>query len=55
MFMVGSSRGGGLHTLLWVQRLFPDHFKNFVFINARAVDAQSYGGAEQIEELEAAS
>ena len=52
--MVGSSRGGGLHTVLWVQRLFPDHFKNFVFISAKAVDAQSYGGAEQIKELEAA-
>lgn len=54
VFMVGSSRGGGLHTVLWVQRLFPDHFKNFVFISAKAVDAQSYGGAEQIKELEAA-
>ena len=54
VFMVGSSRGGGLHTVLWVQRLFPDHFKNFVFISAKAVDAQSYGGAEQIKKLEAA-
>jgi hypothetical protein len=54
VFMVGSSRGGGLHTVLWVQRLFPNHFKNFVFISAKAVDAQSYGGAEQIKKLEAA-
>jgi len=54
VFMVGSSRGGGLHTVLWVQRLFPDHFKNFVFISAKAVDAQSYGGAEQIKKLEGA-
>src|SRR5262249_872011 len=23
VFMVGSSRGGGIHTVLWVQRLFP--------------------------------
>jgi amino acid transporter len=54
VFMVGSSRGGGIHTLLWVQRLFPNHFKNFVFITAKAVDAQSYGGSEQIGELRAA-
>jgi amino acid transporter len=54
VFMVGSSRGGGLHTVLWVQRLFPNHFKNFVFLSAKAVDAQSYGGAEQIKKLEAA-
>jgi hypothetical protein len=54
VFLVGSSRGGGLHTVLWVQRLFPDHFKNFVFLSAKAVDAQSYGGAEQIKKLETA-
>jgi amino acid transporter len=48
VFMVGSSRGGGIHTVLWVQRLFPNHFKNFIFISAKAVDAHSYGGAEQI-------
>ena len=51
VFMVGSSRGGGLHTLLWVQRMFPGHFRNFVFINARAVDAQSYGGAEAMQAM----
>jgi len=54
VFMVGSSRGGGLHTVLWVQRLFPDHFRNFVFISAKAVDAQSYGGAREIDKLRTA-
>jgi len=54
VFIVGSSRGGGIHTVLWVQRLFPYHFKNFIFISAKAVDAQSYGGAEQIAGLRAA-
>jgi len=47
-FIVGSSRGGGLHALLWVQRMFPGHFHNFVFLNARTVDSQSYGGAESL-------
>jgi amino acid transporter len=51
VFMVGSSRGGGLHALLWVQRMFPEHFRNFVFINARAVDAHSYGGAQDMEAM----
>jgi amino acid transporter len=51
VFLVGSSRGGGLHALLWVQRMFPEHFRNFVFINARAVDAQSYGGAQDMEAM----
>ncbi|GAA4331345.1 APC family permease [Pigmentiphaga soli] len=50
-FLVGSSRGGGLHALLWVQRMFPGHFKNFVFINARTVDAQAYGGPEALEAM----
>jgi len=36
---VGSSRGGGLYALLWVQRMFPGHFRNFVFVNARTVDS----------------
>src|SRR5215471_17578092 len=48
VFMVGSSRGGGIHTLLWVQRLFPTHFTTFIFITAKAVDAHSYAGAQPI-------
>jgi amino acid transporter len=51
VFLVGSSRGSGIHTLLWVQRLFPNHFKNFIFLTARAVDAQSYGG-DAVETIE---
>ena len=51
VFLVGSSRGGGLHALLWVQRMFPGHFKNFVFVNTRTVDSQSYGGREQLQAI----
>lgn len=51
-FIVGSSRGGGLHALLWVQRMFPGCFRNFVFINARSVDSHAYGGTEELENLE---
>jgi len=43
VFIVGTSRGGGLHALLWVQRMFPAHFKNFIFVNARTVDSHAYG------------
>lgn len=49
VFLVGSSRGGGLHALLWVQRMFPDHFRNFVFVNARTVDSHAYGGSEDMK------
>lgn len=51
VFIVGSSRGGGLHALLWVQRMFPGHFKNFVFVNARTVDAHAYGGEGEVEKM----
>ncbi|MDL2357141.1 MAG: APC family permease [Pseudomonadota bacterium] len=53
VFIVGSSRGGGLHALLWVQRMFPGHFDNFIFVCARTVDAQAYGGDAQIAGLRA--
>ena len=53
VFIVGTSRGGGLHALLWVQRMFPGHFKNFIFLNARTVDSHAYGGEGAVEQLRA--
>jgi amino acid permease-like protein len=51
VFFVGKNRGVGMHALLWVQRLFPNHFKNFVFLSAGEVDAQSYGGSGALQTL----
>jgi len=51
VFIVGTSRGGGLHALLCVQRMFPGHFKNFIFINARTVDSHAYGGEGAVEKM----
>ncbi len=51
VFIVGSSRGGGLHALLWVLRMFPGHFKNFLFVNARTVDSHAYGGIGALEKM----
>ena len=53
VFIVGSSRGGGLHALLWVLRMFPGHFKNFLFVNARTVDSHAYGGEGALEKMRA--
>jgi len=53
VFIVGNSRGGGLHALLWVQRMFPNHFKNFLFVNARTVDSHAYGGEGALEQMRA--
>ena len=49
VFIVGSSRGGGIYALDWVRREFPGHFRNFVFINVRTVDAKCYGGGEELD------
>ena len=49
VFVVGSSRHGGLYAMDWVQREFPDHFRNAVFMIARTVDARCYGGSEEME------
>ncbi|QGZ39805.1 amino acid transporter [Pseudoduganella flava] len=51
VFIVGTSRGGGLHALLWVQRMFPGHFKNFLFVNARTVDSHVYGGEGAMDHM----
>jgi len=42
IFLVDEHRGVGIHTIMWVLRLFPDHFKNFIFLNAGEVDTQSF-------------
>ena len=52
IFFVGKNRGVGMHALLWVQRLFPDHFRNFIFLSAGEVDAQSYGGPGAMRTLQ---
>ncbi|MBL8473036.1 MAG: APC family permease [Rhodocyclaceae bacterium] len=49
VFMIGGSRGGGMHALKWVLQNFPNHFRNFVFVSARAVDIQSFGGDQQLQ------
>src|SRR5262249_49460385 len=33
VFVVGSCRSGGIYALDWVRREFPNHFRNFVFMN----------------------
>jgi amino acid transporter len=52
VFMISRSRGAGMHTILWVQRLFPGIFKNFIFLSVGAVDSQSFGGEGSLEGLQ---
>jgi len=53
VLFVGKHLGANMHTLLWVPRLFPNHFKNYVFLAVGEVDAQSFEGHEQLERLRA--
>jgi amino acid transporter len=50
-FMVGKNPGVIMHTLLWAQRMFPNHFKNFIFVSAGIVDVESYGGQNSLEAM----
>jgi len=51
ILLVGKHRGASMHALLWVNRLFPGHFKNVIFLAVGEVDAQSYEGAEHLDHL----
>ena len=48
----GGFSGFGLHQILSVQRLFPYHFKNFVFVSVGVLDSGNFKGAAEIQRLE---
>jgi amino acid transporter len=51
VILVGKSQGVAMHTLLNVIRMFPHHFKNFVFISAGIVDVGSFVGQRELKKL----
>ena len=51
--LVESYSGLGIHTLLSVARMFPRHYKNFVFCAVGLVDSGQFKGAKDVEALEA--
>jgi len=42
VFIVNDCIGSGMHSLLWVLRLFPGVYKNFVFISVGEVDSGNF-------------
>jgi K+ transporter len=52
IFFINRDRSVSMHTLLWVLRMFPDHFKNFIFIGAGQVDIESFQGKKTLETLQ---
>lgn len=46
--------GIAVHTLLNIQRLFPNHFKNVVFVSVGVIDTGQFKGRQEIEKLKKA-
>jgi len=53
VLLVGGYGGLGIHALLSVQRLFPGHFRNFVFVSVGVIDAAAMKGVEEVERVRA--
>ena len=51
VFLVNGFNGLGLHTLLAVIRMFPRIYKNFIFLQIGVLDAGSFKGAAELENL----
>lgn len=49
VLLVGGYGGMGVHAMLTIQRLFPGHFRNFVFVSVAVVDAATMKGLEEVE------
>ncbi|HEX2549429.1 MAG TPA: KUP/HAK/KT family potassium transporter, partial [Gammaproteobacteria bacterium] len=51
VILIGKSLGVGMHTLLSILRIFPNYFKNFIFVSVGIVDVESFSGQESLEEM----
>jgi amino acid transporter len=51
VLLVGGYAGLGIHSLLTVQRLFPGHFKNFLFVSVGVIDSASFVNVTAVDEV----
>jgi amino acid transporter len=51
VMLVGSYAGLGVHALLTVQRLFPGHFRNVIFLSVGVIDAAIMKGVEEVDRV----
>ena len=49
--LVSGYNGIGIHSILAIQRVFPGHFKNFVFLSVGLIDSGRFKGRAEIDEL----
>ncbi|BDG04149.1 amino acid transporter [Anaeromyxobacter oryzae] len=51
VLLVGGYGGLGVHQLLTVQRTFPGHFRNFVFVSVGVIDSAAMKGIEEVDRV----
>lgn len=51
VIFVGNSIGVAMHTLLTIFKLFPHHYKNFVFVKVAVIDSDTFIARKKIIEL----
>jgi amino acid transporter len=51
VLLVGGYGGLGVHGLLTVQRTFPGHFKNFIFVSVGVIDSAAMKGVEEVDRV----
>jgi amino acid transporter len=51
VLMVSGYNGIGIHSILAIQRFFPGHFKNFVFLSTGVIDSGRFKGVDEIDDL----
>ena len=51
VLLVGSYGGLGVHQILTLQRLYPGHYKNLVFLSVGVIDAAAMKGVEEVDEV----
>jgi K+ transporter len=51
VFLVSGFNGLGIHSLLQVQKYFPRHFKNAIFLSVGVVDSSKFKGSDEVEAL----
>lgn len=44
--------GAAIHTILWVERLFPNHFKNYIFVSYGIVETANFGSEQTLSLLQ---
>ena len=52
VLLVTGYNGMGIHSFLAIHRLFPGHFKNFVFLSVGVIDADRFRGEAELQTLE---